>query len=104
MRILLLITEFSKGGALRVFENQSCVFSNRYSVDEAVFSIRGDYTGSDANLPHVLDRGTPPNYLGSVGRLLRRSLALNKLVRAQKYDVVISHMDGANWVNALSCS
>jgi glycosyltransferase involved in cell wall biosynthesis len=104
MRILLLITEFSRGGALRVFRDQFCAFSSKYSVDQAVFSTADNDTGSDSRLPHVLDRGTYFSYLGSVGRLLKRSIALNMLVRAQKYDVVISHMDGANWVNALSCS
>src|SRR6478672_12978403 len=104
MRILLLITEFSRGGAARVFEDQCRVFSGRYSVSEAVFSTKGHDREFGRNPPQVLDRGTRLNYFGSVGRLLRRSLALNMLVRTQKYDVVISHMDGANWVNALSCS
>lgn len=103
MRILLLITEFSRGGALRVFADQSRAFSTRYSIGEAVFSMDGDDRKSASNFRHVLDRATY-DYFGSVGRLLMRSLALNVLVKAKKYDVVISHMDGANWVNALSCS
>jgi glycosyltransferase involved in cell wall biosynthesis len=105
-RILMLITDFGQGGAERVFFDHATAFSQVYPVEEAVFEKSSMAVRAyDSGLPvHELRRAGIFRYLGPIGRLVGRSLALRRLVKDQRYDVVISHMDGANWVNSLSFS
>ncbi len=105
-RILMLITDFGQGGAERVFYDHATAFAQVYSVEEAVFERSSMAVRAyDSGLPvHELRRSGIFRHLGPLGRLVGRALALRRLVRDQGYDVVISHMDGANWVNVLSFS
>ena len=107
LRILLLITNLGKGraqgGAQRVFYDHALAFSASYEVEEAVFDWHQDQRIYDSGLPlHDLQSNDLLFRLGPMGRLLSRALALRKLVSDGKFDLVISHMDGANWVNVLS--
>ena len=104
-RVLLLITNLGKGGAQRVFHDHALAFSNAHDVEEAVFNLEQDQRIYDTGLLlHDLHRNDLLSKLGPIGRLLSRTLALRKLVIQGGFDVVISHMDGANWVNVLSFS
>lgn len=104
-RILLLITNLGKGGAQRVFYDHALAFSEAYSVEEVVFERDQDERIYDSGLPlHDLRRNDLLSKLGPIGRLLSRALALRHLVATGRFDMVISHMDGANWVNVLSGS
>lgn len=105
MRILMLTTNYGKGGAERVFHDHAVAFSSFAKVEEVVYQ----YSKSE----HVYNSGLKINVLtcsdfwscfGPLGRLISRSISLRKLVNLGGYDVVISHMDGANWVNILSFS
>ena len=105
LRVLLLITNHGQGGAERVFHDHALAFSAVHEVEEAVFDLQQDRRIYDTGLPlHDLRRSDPLSKLGPIGRLLSRALALRKLVADRAFDVVISHMDGANWVNVLSFS
>lgn len=105
LRVLLLITNLGKGGAQRVFHDHALAFSAVHEVDEAVFDLGHDHRIYDTGLPlHDLRRNDWLSKLGPLGRLFSRAFALRSLVAAQGFDVVISHMDGANWVNVLSFS
>lgn len=102
-RVLLLITNLGKGGAQRVFYDHVLAFSASYAVEEAVFDRHQDQRIYDSGLPlHDLRSNDLLSRLGPIGRLLSRALALRKLVSDGRFDMVISHMDGANWVNVLS--
>jgi glycosyltransferase involved in cell wall biosynthesis len=105
-RILMLITDFGQGGAERAFYDHATAFAQVYSVEEAVFDKSSvALRAYDSGLPlHELRRAGIFRHLGPIGRLVGRALALRRLVRDQGYDVVISHMDGANLVNSLSFS
>jgi glycosyltransferase involved in cell wall biosynthesis len=104
-RILLLITNLGKGGAQRVAYDHALAFGSFCVVEEAVFDRDQDTRIYDSGLPlHELKRGDWLSRLGPLGRLFSRALALRGLVQRGKFDVVISHMDGANWVNVLSMS
>lgn len=103
--VLLLITNLGKGGAQRVFHDHALAFSSAHHVEEAVFDLQQDQRVYDTGLAlHDLRRNDFLSKLGPIGRLLSRALALRKLVARSGFDVVISHMDGANWVNVLSLS
>lgn len=103
LRVLLLITNLGKGGAQRVFHDHALAFSAVHDVEEAVFDIQHDQRIYDTGLPlHDLRRNDWLAKLGSLGRLFSRAAALRRLVDERKFDVVVSHLDGANWVNVLS--
>ena len=103
LRVLMLITNLGQGGAERVFHDHATAFAKRgLVVEQAVFA--GDYPDAyQTQLP--LHQLFPPLWLtwfGAIGRLFGRALALRRLVASGRFDVVVSHMDGANWVNVLS--
>ena len=101
----MLITNLGKGGAQRVFHDHSLAFSAAHDVEEAVFDLQQDQRIYDTGFAlHDLRRNDLLSKLGPIGRLLSRALALRKLVARSGFDVIISHMDGANWVNVLSFS
>lgn len=103
--ILLMTTNLGKGGAQRVFHDHAKAFSQFSIVEEAIFDLEQDDRIYNSGLPlHGLKQQDWISNLGAIGRLLSRSLALRRLVATRKYDLVISHMDGANWVNVLSFS
>lgn len=102
--ILLLITNLGKGGAQKVFFDHSLTLSTEYNIIEAVFDINEDKRLYDSGLP-LFDLSVKKkfSYLpGPLGRLFTRAYALRQLVNTQKSELIISHMDGANWVNVLS--
>lgn len=104
-RILLLITNLGQGGAQRVFYDHAMAFSEQYWVEEVVFEYAPEEHIYKSGLPlHDLRSRCLLSRMGAIGRLLSRSLALNKLVADGRFDLVVSHMDGANWVNVLSFS
>lgn len=105
LRVLMLITNLGKGGAQRVFHDHSLAFSSFASVEEAVFDLEEDHRVYDTGFPlHGLKRNDWMARLGPVGRLLSRAWALRQVVSNRGFDIVISHMDGANWVNVMSAS
>jgi len=105
LRVLLLITNLGKGGAQRVFHDHALAFGAAHDVEEVVFDLQQDQRIYDTGLPiHDLRRNDLLSKLGPVGRLFSRAFALRNLVARCGFDVVISHMDGANWVNVLSFS
>ncbi len=105
VRVLMLITNMGKGGAQRVFYDHSTAFMRFVDVEEAVFNRDHQDRIYDTNLPlHDLDRPTLLYRLGPLGRMFSRALTLRRIVAERGFDVVISHMDGANWVNVLSFS
>jgi glycosyltransferase involved in cell wall biosynthesis len=103
-RVLMLITQLGQGGAERVFHEHAQAFAQWHEVEEVVFEP-GNEALRPSGLPlHVLDQGGVLLRFGPPGRLLSRALALRRLVREREAALVVSHMDGPNWVNALSLS
>lgn len=103
LRVLLLITNLGKGGAQRVFHDHALAFSSTHDVEEAVFDNGHDHRIYDTGLPlHDLQRNDWLSKLGPLGRLFSRVITLRRLVDERRFDVVVSHLDGANWVNVLS--
>lgn len=104
-RVLLLITNLGKGGAQRVFHDHASAFSDFAQVEEAVYDRDQDIRVYDSRLPlHDLKNKSHGMARNPISRLLQRANRLRQLVSERKFDLVISHMDGANWVNVLSRS
>lgn len=101
----MLITEMGKGGAQRVFYDHASALAADFEVEEAVFDCNESERLLNSHLPLYDLKGNKRFILSTpVDRLLARAKVLTKLVSKQQSKVVISHMDGANWINALSKS
>jgi glycosyltransferase involved in cell wall biosynthesis len=105
-KLLMLITNFGKGGAQRVFFDHATAFSaNGLPVEEAVFNADEDVRLYNSELPlHSLDGAGVSKIPGPLGRILSRAKSLKAIVAKEHFEVVISHMDGANWINVLSAA
>jgi glycosyltransferase involved in cell wall biosynthesis len=102
-KLLLLITNLGKGGAQRVFFDQSEFLQHHYKVAEAVFDSTEEERLYNSGLPlYSLDVKAGKGPLGKLKNLWKRVSNLKKLISQQQIDLVVSHMDGANWVNALA--
>ncbi|MES2979236.1 MAG: glycosyltransferase [Pseudomonadota bacterium] len=102
LRVLMLITNFGPGGAEKVFFDHAQGLRGHFDIEEAVLDASNRVY--DTGLPLHVISAWPFKWLGPVGRLLARAWHLRQLVRRLKFDVVMSHMDGANWLNLLSAS
>lgn len=102
-KMLQVITNLGHGGAQRVFYDHCHTFANHFQLEEVVFNRyeQPDIYGS-RQLRHSLDVGGGGNMFGKIRNLARRSFRLSRLARLRKAELVISHMDGANWVNVLA--
>lgn len=100
--VLLLIPEGGQGGAEKVFSQQCSEFSRFSKVVVVVYSDVGlEYADVRQFETVVLDKPFF-KWLGGLGRLIGRCFNLRNIVRKFNADVVISHMDGANWVNCFA--
>lgn len=104
-RLLLLITNLGKGGAQRVFFDHSLFLQHQYEVAEAVFDTAEEERLYNSGLPlYSLDVKAGQGPFGKIRNLWKRVDSLKKLIAKQKIELVISHMDGANWINVLAGS
>lgn len=101
--ILMLITNLGAGGAQRVYYNHALEFCRHYQIEEVVFDDKEDDRLYNSGLPlwslKVKAAGNP---LKKLTYFFKRATALDKIIKTQNASLVISHMDGANWVNALA--
>lgn len=105
LKILLLTTDIGLGGAERVWNEHSVAFSKYFHVEQAVFELNNSKPGYRSHLLlHDLTIHPQIFRLGSLARFIQRAVALYLLVRRRKFDIVISHLEGANLVNVVSCS
>ena len=107
-RIGMLITNLGSGGAQRVFHDHTMAFAESYDGIQIVFDKEEDKSLFTSPYPladlRVDDENTVQTKAGPLMRLVSRCRRLKRLVEREDLDIVISHMDGANWVNVLSRS
>jgi glycosyltransferase involved in cell wall biosynthesis len=102
-KVLILITNLGKGGAQRVFYDNATALSKKFEVHEAVFNRNEDERIYNSGLPlYSLDVEKAKRPWNKLFYVFKRAKRLRKIIREKKIDLVISHMDGANWVNVLS--
>lgn len=101
--ILMLITNLGAGGAQRVYYNHALEFCRHYQIEEVVFDDKEDDRLYNSGLPlRSLNIKAAANPLEKLTYFFKRATALDKIIKTQNASLVISHMDGANWVNALA--
>ncbi len=101
-RLLLLIPHVGLGGAQRVFRDHSVALAERYSVEEAIFNDDHFVVYESGNVLHNLEvtggRGTLAKLLNFAKRIAR----LAKLKSVGQFDICISHLEGADYVNLMA--
>jgi glycosyltransferase involved in cell wall biosynthesis len=101
-KILLLIPNFGFGGAQRVFADHSRLFSKFGQVEECVFNLLLANEYESGNFAYTLNVAPGNSFLSKAIRFWERVTALRKLKKKGKYDICISHLEGADYVNLLS--
>ena len=101
-KILLLIPNLGLGGAQRVFHDHSVELAKHYSVTETVFNLEGgDLYPSGNSVVNLNVRGGG-GALAKLQNFWRRISGLRQLRERLQPAVVISHLEGADYVNLLS--
>lgn len=101
-KILLLIPNLGLGGAQRVFHDHSVELAKHYAITEAVFNLEGGDLYPSGNLVVSLDVSGGGGTLAKLQNFRRRISGLRQLRERLRPAVVISHLEGADYVNLLS--
>ncbi len=101
-RIVLLIPNLGLGGAQRVFHDHSVELAKQYAVTEAVFNLEGGDLYPSGNPVVSLGVSGGGGALAKLQNFRRRVSGLRKLRERVRPAVVISHLEGADYVNLLS--
>ena len=101
-KILLLIPNLGLGGAQRVFHDHSVELANHYAVTEAVFNADGGDLYPSGNPVVSLEVSGGGGVVAKLQNFRRRLSGLRQLRERLRPLVVISHLEGADYVNLLS--
>ena len=101
-KILLLIPNLGLGGAQRVFHDHSVELAKHYAITEAVFNLEGGDLYPSGNPVVSLDVSGGGGMLVKLQNFRRRISGLRQLRERLRPAVVISHLEGADYVNLLS--
>lgn len=100
--ILILLPEDGTGGAERVFWDQVRSFSKFAKITACLYKEdQKEERGLHWISPKILDNEETVTR-SALRRFINRASELNRLVKEHKIDMVISHMDGTNWLNIAS--
>jgi glycosyltransferase involved in cell wall biosynthesis len=101
-KILLIIPNLNLGGAQRVFHQHSIALARHYEVREAVFSLAHGHAYPSGNPIIELGVGGGGGILTKLGNFGRRVARLRALNRSFRPDIIISHLEGADFVSLLA--
>ena len=101
-KILLLIPNLNLGGAQRVFQQHGIALAKHYEVREAVFSLAHGHAYPSGNPIVELGVGGGGGTLTKLRNFWRRVTRLRALKQSFRPDVVISHLEGADFVSLLA--
>jgi glycosyltransferase involved in cell wall biosynthesis len=101
-KVLLLIPNLGMGGAQRVFHDHSVELAKHYAITEAVFNLEDDDLYPSGNPVVSLDVRGGGGALAKLQNFRRRITGLRQLRERLRPVVVISHLEGADYVNLLS--
>ena len=101
-KILLIIPNLGLGGAQRVFHDHSVELAKYYAVTEAVFNLEGGDLYPSGNPVVSLEVPGGGGALAKIRNFRRRVSGLRRLRERLRPAVVISHLEGADYVNLLS--
>ncbi len=98
----MVIPNLGLGGAQRVFHDHSVELAKHYAVTEAVFNLEGGDLYPSGNPVVSLDVQGGGGLLAKMQNFRRRISGLRQLRERLQTAVVISHLEGADYVNLLS--
>jgi glycosyltransferase involved in cell wall biosynthesis len=101
-KILLLIPNFGYGGAQKVFNDHSLLLSEFNDVVEVVFNLENKLSYPSGNKVISLEVPAGRNVIDKAFRFLQRIYRFRKVLRLEKPDLIISHLEGADYVNILA--
>lgn len=102
IKILALTTDKGFGGAEKVFNKVNNALLEKFEVHECFFNIDAKEFYESNCKEHHLDVKGSNNILGKITNFLKRILKFRQLVKELKPDIVISHLEGADYVSLLS--
>lgn len=102
LNIMLLIPQYTYGGAERVFFNQGRELARHHRVIECVFDQHTPVDFPTQNTLVFLDVPAGQGTLGKVQSFRQRIERVRQLKREYQIDVCISHLEGADYLNVLS--
>ena len=101
-RILLFIPNLNLGGAQRVFQQHGIALAEHYEVREAVFSLAHGHAYPSGNPIIELGVGGGGGIVTKLRNFWRRVTRLRALKQSFRPDIVISHLEGADFVSLLA--
>jgi glycosyltransferase involved in cell wall biosynthesis len=101
-KILLLIPNLNLGGAQRVFQQHGIALAKHYEVREAVFSMAHGHAYPSGNPIFELGVGGGGGIATKLRNFWRRVTRLRALKQSFRPDIVISHLEGADFVSLLA--
>ena len=101
-KIILIIPNLGMGGAQRVFHDHSVELAKYYAVTEAVFNLEGGDLYPSGNPVVSLEVSGGGGALAKIRNFQRRISGLRRLRERLRPAVVVSHLEGADYVNLLS--
>lgn len=103
-RILLVIPNLGRGGAQHVFRQQFHFLSADYEVMGCVFNWDGSFDSDHHTNIVSLNVQAGRNYFTKAINFLIRIKRLQRIKKQNNISISISHLEGADYVNALSRS
>lgn len=100
--ILMVIPHYGHGGAQRVFAQLSNYFAEQYQVIEIAFDNKSSIVYPSTGTKICLSVEGGSNLVVKTYRFIQRCVRLSVLRIKYKPLVTISHLEGANFVNAFS--
>lgn len=102
MNILILIPDFGKGGAERVFSQLGNELAKRHRVIDCVFNreLKREYDSRNETVDLNVPAGK--NLLSKFFFFFLRVYRLKRIKKKFAIDLTISHLEGADYVNVLS--
>ncbi|NMM48807.1 glycosyltransferase [Marinigracilibium pacificum] len=103
-RIILLIPNIEYGGAQKSFVSLANELSHIYEVIVCVFYIpeKFGYKLNDNVEIVELDNSTSDNLFGKGVNFFKRLNRLNEIISSYSVEIVVSFLEGANYINCLS--
>lgn len=102
--ILLIIPNLGPGGAQNVFRQQYEYLSQHYTVKGCVFNWNGTDPTQWSNTITSLNVPGGANTLQKIRFFLQRIVRLRALKKQLHVSISISHLEGADYINVLSCT
>lgn len=98
--LLMLTTQMSLGGAEKVFYDHLTSFSEKYNVKICLFTKKGFH--QDYQFNNELFELDEKHIKNPLKRWIYRIEKLKRIIKDNKIDVCISHMEGPNFLNAFA--